>query len=720
MHINPVIVLAAVFLCIAPSQAPSAPIDLALQGTASASSIWTTAYGASNVIDGQLNNASRWISALDSHAPQTLTITLPKTHEIGCLQIATGWYSGAKWTQPAVDFSFEYRSGEAWIPIPGASATSNADNVVEFRLSTPVKTDAIRLVVNRPSVARVVEVRIYAPSADYEALVLPTGRDAIWGPLDLHLPKIYVNQIGYDLDGPKRFTAPDMLDGTEFAIRNAVNGSALFHGRIEGRIGDFSDFRPTRSGKRYVIDVAGSISDSFDVGPRLLENACLAPALRFMIDDRSVIGTHPSAFGGCPWRDGTYYSYEVPSLVMLYLSNRTYFDSLPAEIDVAADCRRFSSPTFKLVSEPSDAGVLDTVREYYADIDPPAKGAPDIVKLIHWGIGWYLLKPTSKDPSGDPAGDMIHPQTIEQFAYFLYGYPQYQKYFTPKFYDRARDFAFDQWEKVGLLNVNPTVGSWKGREAVGHSILPNVLMYEVAHRLGRSDAQRYLDAAARQANWIVTNLDPADPRIAKGQRMSEHKTITGLTTLQARYPQSAPHGLREWLDKWTDTMIARSDNMWDFRRYDEHSWAIPPATPGAPDGEWTNDCGNVAGFPACALSVANVIFDKQKAARLRQIAAAQFDSLFGRNPIGASAAWRGPRDYPGVVRGWPLAFPPGVCASLDLVRGTLNASPTPDQYPNNPEGCFSHPEGWTAFNAAFNVSLAYATAKGAGLYSDGE
>jgi hypothetical protein len=26
-----------------------------------------------------------------------------------------------------------------------------------------------------------------------------------------------------------------------------------------------------------------------------------------MIDCRSVLGKHPSAYGGSPWRDGTYY-----------------------------------------------------------------------------------------------------------------------------------------------------------------------------------------------------------------------------------------------------------------------------------------------------------------------------------------------------------------------------------------------------------------------------
>jgi hypothetical protein len=596
--------------------------------------------------------------------------------------------------------------------------SQNNDNVTEFRLSPPVTTSAIRVVINKPSFAKVVEVRVYEPTANgaYPKLVLPIGFSPRARVADL--PKVFVNQIGYDSDGAKRFTAPGLEGGTSFAVCAAAGSAPLFRGRIYGQIGDFSAFHPADTGTRYAIETSAGKSDSFAVGPSVFENACLAPALHFMIDDRSVVGTHASAFGGCPWRDGTYYSFEVPSLVMLYLADTPYYDRLPREIDWQADRQRCMSPNFHIVHEPSDAGVMDAVNKYYSIVDPPSDDAPDIVKLIHWGIGWYLVKPTSRDPSGDPTGDAIHAQTVEQFAFFLYGYPHYDRYFTPKFFASARDFAFGHWESVGLFDVDPTIGSWKGREPIGHSILPNLLMYEVARRLGREDAPRYLDAAVREAQWIVGNVAPSDPRIAKGQRMSEHKTITGLATLAAQYPEAAPKGLKAWLDMWADVMISRSQNMWDFCRYDDHSWAIPPVDPNAGDGALTNDCGSVISFPACALSVADVLAstDKIRANRLRQIATAQFDSLFGRNPLGASSAWRGPRDYPGVVRGWPLAFPAGNCARLELVRGTLNASPTHDQYPNNPAGAFCHAEGWTAYNAAFNVSLAYATAANGGLY----
>ncbi len=76
----------------------------------------------------------------------------------------------------------------------------------------------------------------------------------------------------------------------------------------------------------------------------------------------------------------------------------------------------------------------------------------------------------------------------------------------------------------GTVDKHP----YKGRHAPGHSILPNLLMYQVAQREGRGDATNYLNAARTQAQWIIDNLDWADPRTTKGHRMSEHKMMPGL------------------------------------------------------------------------------------------------------------------------------------------------------------------------------------------------
>jgi hypothetical protein len=54
------------------------------------------------------------------------------------------------------------------------------------------------------------------------------------------------------------------------------------------------------------------------------------------------------------------------------------------------------------------------------------------------------------DPSGDPLGNRIHAQAVEPFSYFLYAYPSFKKYFTPRFYRKARDFAITTGKQQGF------------------------------------------------------------------------------------------------------------------------------------------------------------------------------------------------------------------------------------------------------------------------------
>ena len=46
-----------------------------------------------------------------------------------------------------------------------------------------------------------------------------------------------------------------------------------------------------------------------------------------------------------------------------------------------------------------------------------------------------------------------------------------------------------------LYDVITVVGTGKGRECPGHSIMPNLFMYEVAKREGLADTDRFLEAA---------------------------------------------------------------------------------------------------------------------------------------------------------------------------------------------------------------------------------
>jgi hypothetical protein len=678
--------------------------NLTLGGKVEVSSRASAEQDGNKITDGLITNESRWLSA-NRPGPHTITIQLAKTEKIGAVQVLSGWEDKGKWKSQLRDFVVQYRVGAEWKNIPEGEITANDKAFLNIKLANPVNTNALRLVIQDAGTVRVFEVRAYAPGASTPEVKWPMIVDPTVAALSV--TPIFVNQSGYDLDGPKRFTVPTLPDGTVFTVQNAKTQNVGFRGTIRNKMGDFSAFRPTDENADWKIHAGNLQSDAFRVAPLFIERIALEPALRFMVDNRSVVGTHNSAYGGMAWRDGAYYSYELPSLVMLYQAAPDYFEHAPIEISYAKDKVRVLNPAFKLDRQASDEGVLEAVRAYYTTLDAPVgEHVPDIIQLIHWGIGWHLMKPESRDPSNDPAGRKVHAQSVAQVAYFLDAFPHLKSYFSKAFYQKARDFAFEQWTKVGLLQVNTEIGTFKGRNAPGHTILPNLLMYQVAKRENRPDANQFLQAAQAQAKWLVENLDPATPEVTKGQRMSEHMTMTGLTTLLRDYPAAAPAGLKNWLQKWADIVIARSDNEWDFRRYDETNWSLPRTAPGASGGSGWNEPGNLAGFPACALSVAPLLDDQSKAARLREIATTQWDALFGRNPIGAHAANRF-QDWLGAERGWPKKFPDNTTARLETVRGSISSSAGSEHYPFNPKGEFRHAEGWSAFNAALNVGLVY-------------
>jgi hypothetical protein len=236
--------------------------------------------------------------------------------------------------------------------------------------------------------------------------------------------------------------------------------------------------------------------------------------------------------------------------------------------------------------------------------------------------------------------------------------------------------------------------------------MPNLLMFEVAKREGNKDSSKFLNAAINQTEWIVKKLDWNDPHTTKGQRMSEHKLIPSLVYFQQHYPNQAPKGLKQKINGWADIAIKRSDNLWDFRRYDlESNWTIPEYS----------ESGNIAGFPASALAAAAVQTDPLKVKRLEQLAFAAIDDLFGRNPLNACSPHHHTLGFQNLEKGWPKAYIDDICARLETVRGAISSACSTEMYPYNPNGKFRHPEGWTAFNAAWNVSLAYLTYYNSGL-----
>jgi hypothetical protein len=532
---------------------------------------------------------------------------------------------------------------------------------------------------------------------------------------------VALNQIGFATPLSKRFTAPLSRDGTSFIVRLANNSKILHRGEIEGNIGDFSTFQPPISTDRYVIEISGGelepgISDPFFIRPDIWLEQYWQPAVDFLIDSRSVTGTHPSAFGGCPWRDGNYYDAIIPSLVFLYLADPARIATMPRQVDWEADKKRVFDPTFQFDAKtPESGGVMEAVRRYHTELDAPSPAAPDVVKLIHWGAGFYLMKPVTKDPMGDPERPQIHSQTVEQIAYVVWAWPALKQWLPQSFYDRCRDFCFANWEKSLTIDKwwdsagydapptgqNPMAGRlhpYKGRHAPGHSIVPNLLMHEVAKREKRDDAAKYLDAAVAQAEFIVKNIDWNDPRSTKGHRMSEHRTIPNLVWLLQKYPDRAPAGLKQKIRAWAEIAVRRSANMWDFRRYDDSEhWTIPKL----------NDVGNWVSFPAIATAASWVIEDPALKSRLQELAISHADFTFGRNPRLAAAPHKPEMGFPEIDRGWPIGHKLNVCARLESCRGSISAGPGSEMFPFNPEGPFRHAEGWVNYGASWCVSLAY-------------
>lgn len=533
---------------------------------------------------------------------------------------------------------------------------------------------------------------------------------------------IAINQVGCVTNQPKRFTAPLATDGTRFAIRAAKGGAPLFRGEIKGGIGDFSSFRPENSTQHYLVEVEGKgganvTSDPFLIRSGLIQEQFWQPAVDFLIDSRSAVGSHASAYGGSSWRDGTYYDAIVPSLVLFYLSDPKRVEAMPKQIDWVADKKRVSAHNFKFSDkDPGAKGFMKSVLDYY-QLEPPAVDAPDVVKLIHWGAGFYLVTPQTKDPSKDPDPLQIHTQSVEQVAYVVWAWPMLKQWLPESFYQKCRDFCFSHWKSSleispwwetktyltpeDLKEGNPMGGllhPYKGRHAPGHSIVPNLLMHEVAMREGRDDAAIYLDAAVKQAEWCVKNLDWNDPRTTKGHRMSEHRTIPNLVWLLQKYPDQAPAGLKEKIKAWADVVLSRSDNMWDYRRYDmQDHWSVPKL----------NDIGNLLSFPAIATAASWVMDEPAKKARLEEISTAAIDHVYGRNPRLAAAPASPKMGFSEIERGWPEHYKTDICARLELCRGSISSAPGSEMFPFNPRGKYRHPEGWVNYGASWCTSLAY-------------
>ncbi len=671
------------FVLAAAASAAPAPQPLKIKSAAASSNLPN--YPAANAIDGKVTDTSRWVSE-KSTEPAWLALDLGEKRKLAGIHLFTGY--GASDVISA--FKVQFWSAGKWLDIPSADVSGNTANAlaIAFDQTVSVETDKLRLWItaSHQNAARVKELVIWpAEVGDLPPLPKPTGPAASAGATPQEeIPLIYLNQSGFNLGKPKRFTAPTLADGTPFIVRAATGGSALAKGLIKNRIGDFSSFNPEGDAE-YVVEAGGLTSVPFRIGPFWLERITYQDAVDFMIDSRHHVGNARNVCqGSFGWRDDHHFGWELHTLVPQFLSNPSAYERMPHQVKYEA---------------PKDKNIWGALEPYHDD-------APDIVKLIHWGADVIVTQ------------ELRHEMLKSQLAYFLYAWPALKPWLPEQNYQAVRDYAFKVWAEPNkdrsypydespennLLALKTKMGTTKGCLPPGFSVEPNLLMYEVAKRGNRPDAQLYFDAAYKQAEWIVNNLDWNDPLVTKGQRMSEFITVTGLAHFLREYPDRAPKGLSNKLNEWAKVLIRRSDNLWDFRKLGDEpdNW-----TPMGEKPTMWNEPGNVIGLPAPILAAREFITDAKAQARLDQLVWSHLDNMFGRNPVGRHFSFDAPREVEGVEHGW-FKFCPGGIGRLADARFVIDGSPKNAHYPYHPEvGDIGWTEGWVQFNVCYNITLSY-------------
>jgi hypothetical protein len=665
--------------------ASAAPVPQPLKIKSVAASSNLPNYPAANAIDGKISDTSRWVSK-QSSAPSWLALDLGEKRKLAGVHLFTGYGS----SDVISAFKIQFWSDGKWLDIPSADVTGNTANAlaIAFDQTVSVDTEKLRLWITatHQNTARVKEIVVWpAGIGDLPPLPKAAGPAAMAGATPQEeIPLIYLNQSGFNLGKPKRFTAPTLANGTPFLVRAANGGPALATGVIKNRIGDFSSFNPDGDAE-YVVEAGGLESVPFRIGPFWLERVSYQDAVDFMIDSRHHVGNDRNVCrGSFGWRDDHHFGWELHSLVPQFLSNPSAYERMPRQV-------KYEKPKDK---------------KLWGDLEPYPDDAPDIVKLIHWGADVIVTQ------------QLGHEHLKAQLAYFLYAWPALKSYLPEQNYQKVLDYAFRTWAEPkadrsypydespehNLLGLKTKIGSTKGSLPPGFSVEPNLLMYEAAKRENRPDAQLYFDAAYKQAEWMVKELDWNDPLVTKGQRMSEFLTVTGLAHFLREYPDRAPKGLADKLNEWAAVLIRRSDNMWDFRKLGDEpdNW-----TPMGDSPQKWNEPGNVIGLPAPILAAREFITDPKVQQRLDELTWSHFDGMFGRNPVGRHFSFDAPREVEGVEHGW-FKFHHGGIGRLADARFVIDGSPKNAHYPYHPEiGDIGWTEGWIQFNVCYNISLTY-------------
>ncbi|EPR65466.1 hypothetical protein ADICYQ_5387 [Cyclobacterium qasimii M12-11B] len=548
--------------------------------------------------------------------------------------------------------------------------TNNKDQKVEVELKKPQLIDRVRLLATDGQMMQVSEVLLlgqkYADASGLEN------------------KPVLVNQSGYNLNRSKRFTAPDVNDHTPFAVVNVKTGKEEFTGKVMREKGDFSNFNPL-SEDEFLIKIKELESFPFRIGPNWIERVTYRNMVDFMLGARHYVGTVDDIRRiSFAWRDGDFFNWSMQSLVAMYLSNPEAYERMERK------GRYVSNDSFP-----------DNYKGLWGKLEPFAAETPDIVQLIHWDADVKISQ------------QLDHEMQKAELAHFLYAWPYLKQWLPQQNFDIVYQYVKDNWEKEtvsdhslsqynlskehNLLSLKTQLGTTKGEMPPGFSVIPNLMLYEVALREGDATAEKFFSAAYRQLDWMIKNLDWSDPMTTKGQRMSEHMTMRAFAYFYQQFPDRAPKGIPEKVKEWAQLMLDRSDNLWDFRKYSAEEWT-PPG--------W-NETGNILGFPAAVFAANGILEDKALIKDLEMLAWSHFENAFGRNPTGRQFSYKGPEEVEGVDLGWYSRHRGGI-GLLDEVQFVFDGSPKSFHYPNFPEvGDLGWTEGWVQFNTAFNLSMAY-------------
>lgn len=560
-------------------------------------------------------------------------------------------------------------------------------------------------------------VALFDNIAVYSGVVAPEGAEQAE---DLTLagttpeikdPEIFVNQIGYDNGTSMRATIPN-ADGKEFKVVNRATGEAAYTGTVVGGIADFTGLETQADTDFYLTCADKQQSYDFEIGTNLIQRRSVKQALAFMVQTRS--DANVKGDNSIAWRDSHQFSFELNGLVLQYMANPSVYDNMPQTI--------FAEGTY--------VGTNKLTGTEYEDLK--TQNEPDIIWLIKFAARRYY-------DWGCTQGKKLHMLTKEQLAYYLYLAPELiaRGWEKEEFYQNVRDYTISVWgndeqptnyqtqwywvdgTNHDLYSVQKVFGGLKGSQPMGHSIVPNLMMYEVAKRDGLGDAvaEKFLKAAVDNCAYTVSNTDGndiCDPYFCKGQRMSEYVTIPALDYFVEMCPgeETLKAQVKDKIAQWGTVNIARGNNLWDIRKavcladlssytfhtsgntIDQEYWtgaAYALADGQKPSTTPKNEPGNQAGLQAAMYAAARVLKDDAETTnRLHALGVAAIDDLFGRNPTGTAAFYHFKRDFTGGDTGWYKQYSGGA-GRLEGCTAVIDA--------NAPEFCYR--------NGGYNPSKDY-------------